>query len=311
MTTLSITNPQLAGYFTLRVRDAVSNKVVKTVGPFRNLITNQGLDFPGLGKSLVFAFVGTGNNTPSTSDVTMGAFKAYSNSASGVTRAAPAAPDYFAQASRTYTFDAGTISGNITEVGVGNSSVSTQPIFSRELIKDTEGNPVTVTVLPTEILDIVYTLRLYVPQTDSTGSFVLNGVTYNYTIRASDSGAWSCNLHLPSGQQPGQFIMSARTGVTSLGPITDSLVGGATTTTPNRENIGVYTSGSYSRTGRSSFGLDQGNSSAGLNGFKLQSYLSSQAPLDTYFQVLLDKPIPKTELNTMSFDWAMSWSRRL
>lgn len=56
------------------------------------------------------------------------------------------------------TFGRGQAAGNLSEVSSGNASNNTS-IVCRALIKDGEGNPTTITILPDEILKVTWELR--------------------------------------------------------------------------------------------------------------------------------------------------------
>ena len=71
----------------------------------------------------------------------------------------------------------------------------------RALILDGGGSPTTLTILSDETLDVTYTIRVYPPTTDVTGSITLDGVSYGYTIRpcnvsTSGTGSYYWDLRL-------------------------------------------------------------------------------------------------------------------
>lgn len=81
---------------------------------------------------------------------------------------------------------------NITELGLAyGSSTETYTLFTRALVKDSSGSPITVTVLAGEILEIIYQINVYVDITKKTGSFTLTTVgngndvesTFDYFIQ--------------------------------------------------------------------------------------------------------------------------------
>ncbi|KAK6697260.1 hypothetical protein SNK04_014178 [Fusarium graminearum] len=62
--------------------------------------------------------------------------------------------------------------GNLSELGTGTSSTN---LFSRALIRDPiTGNPVTITKLPDEFMDVTFELRAYVSASDTTGTVTIS-----------------------------------------------------------------------------------------------------------------------------------------
>lgn len=295
---------KLSGKFILNV--SKDGEVVRTYGPFHNMITDLGLNYLGTaGTPNSRAYVGTGTVPATASDTNMGVFKVASNARTGRSYVAATSPNFIAQELCTYRFNAGTINGNITEVGIGWGSNPLNALWSRELIVDSLGNPVTVTVLETEILDVVYVRELAVPQDDTTGSFVINGVTYDYVMRSALAGSWKIGDEFA---YPTKGIISSRqlgAGVT-LGPITANTSGGASTSASSASSL-AYVQGSYERAGVTSWALGAGNITGGIHALELRT--DAQSELQCYFKMSVTPPIPKTALNTFSMTMKFSWGR--
>lgn len=300
----------LSGQYTLRVRDAKSKKIKKEVGPFSNLITDIGLNRIGTSPSVASdCYVGTGTVPPQVTDTTMSTYKVTSNSAGAITYTAGTSPTWICSASRVFTFNSGTISGNITEVGVGWASSPVNALWSRELIVDSNGNPIAITVLPTEILEVVYTLRMHIPQSTFTGSFTLNGVVYNYTAKVRLAGVWRV---MNSSMMFGPAIWDAYAAGCAL----SAGIGGSMTGTivPSGAVKGpyAYVNNSLTRSGVTNFALTDANTPSGIQGFAIgpsHNNNYNDSFLSMLYQMVLDKPIPKTNLNTMSFTMSISWTR--
>lgn len=155
---------------------------------FDNLITDVGLDMMGTGGNpIAWCQVGTGNTPPAFTDSTLVSRLAASNVAGpgGVFAAIVATPVRYGYKRNVYRFAPGVAAGNLSEVGV--SPASTGSVYSRALILDALGNPTTITILPIEYLDVVYEIRLYVPDTDVVTTHTISGVVYTVTRRAYDS----------------------------------------------------------------------------------------------------------------------------
>lgn len=295
---------KVQGFYTLRKRCALTGKVKQEVGPFRNKITNIGLNRAGSGTILTRCYVGTGTNPASETDTTMGTFTVSTGTITSVATA-PVSPTWFAQAAYTCTFAAGAISGNITEVGVGWATSPLNALWSRELIVDGSGNPITLTVLSNEILDVVYTIRYYLDTADFSGSFTLNSIVYNYTGRITLAG--SHRIQLSANPQDGPGIIQTYGTNMALGPITGNPTG--TISDGGSPTQLAYTNGSYSRDCRTNWVLTQGNLAGGLKGFTTSTASSSSPIITATHQFLLATPIPKTNLNTFSITMRITWAR--
>lgn len=291
------------GYYTLIIKDAATGDVKREIGPFANDLTLLGLNRLGTsGDVLNRGYVGTGTNAPSNSDTSMGTFKVAHNSAAD-TFIAPQAPRWYATRVRTFTFNAGTINGNITEVGVGWTDTSVMGLWSRQLILDSNGLPVTLTVLENEILELVYALRYYPPGVeDFTGSFTLNAITYNYQARLARAASTQM---LTGGSAGGPTMQECYAAGASLGSVTSTISG---TTVPSGTISRLsYVDNSFKARAVTSFSLSQGNHASGIQAFQTALDQAGSRIFRSAAQFLLDKPIPKTNLNTMSFTMETSW----
>lgn len=185
----------IEGFYQLTVRDAATGKITKQTAPFKNLITNAGLDYcfigfagPAVLQIFQGAYVGTGNTAPANTDTQLTTFLASTNSYNGgVTQmnswvyvaASGGTPPYWTSTG-TWTFGVGVATGTLAEVGIGGW-ISTAPNYvlqSHALIVDGTGTPTTITVLPTEQLTLTYTLNLYWNVTTQTGTINISGTTY-------------------------------------------------------------------------------------------------------------------------------------
>lgn len=203
---------------------------------FPNLITDVGLNAIGTCTSLVQANgagsastvpgavckVGAGTTPPTFGDTVMESYIATAGSlqASGVLSGG--APNYYTGVQNTYRFATGVAAGNLSEVGMGNTAGNTGVLFSRALILDGSGNPTTITILSTEVLDVTYQLRSYAPQPDGSGSFVISGVTYTYVKRGYAVTAANTDLRSTS-----MTALSADFGDGGLVAANSSGIGGA------------------------------------------------------------------------------------
>ena len=274
-------------------------------GWFDNLILNQGLDQIGsvvnfnVSEPILFntANVGTGSTPPAVTDTQMEAFLAAAVDTNGYITSYVAAaggdPAYY-KCLHTYRFPAGSATGNLTEVGTGENRASNigENLFSRALILDGSGNPTTLTVLSTEILDVTYEYRVYIDQTAIPFSQVINGTTY--------TGNW-----LPYQISNVPLIYRAYTN--GSGTFNSCSVGFASATNGTGSTTGFiptspgYSLGSYQRTYSGTLGLSSGNYAGGLQFIRISTLHSS-------IYINTSPFIVKTSSQQLSITFTLSWS---
>jgi hypothetical protein len=305
---------QVEGQFELQVRCAKSGKVKRKV-KFNNLILDTGLSRLAALSQWTYPFLnttylGTGTTPPAVTDVTLQAYSKLSSAQQSGSPAAISGAGYVGCTWR-WRYAAGNATGNWTEVGVGwGTSSPVNNLFSRELIRDTSGNPVTLTVLSNEFLDVIYTFRVYYPTTDVTGTFTLGPTTYSYTARAAETGAW---VFKTGGEY--FFPPALRTvygGPCTLGPITGSITGHTSSasigTAINQLTGPVGTTG-YKVT--VAFTTSTGNVTGGITAmFFDASNITRQVFLGARFQMVISPAIPKTSDIEMTMTFTSTWARR-
>lgn len=182
------------GEWKLRVLDAEGN-LKRETDWFKNLVTNAGLD--AIGNGIVigsYCRIGTGNTAPAYTDSALVSQSASTSSVINTTVLNAGAPNYETITTTTFQFALGAVVGNMAEIGVGTSASSANTLSTRALIVDGVGAATTITVLSTEILQAIYRFSLFPNLTDSTGSCVIQGVTYSYTSRQVNvSSTMVCN----------------------------------------------------------------------------------------------------------------------
>lgn len=159
---------------------------------FHNVVTDTGMSKiyncgkDGFGIGYVFSgcAVGTGNTAPAKTDTSLAAYKAAVSNG----QYAPAAvyvagsPAYWKFVG-SYQFATGVAAGNITELGIFGYGDSQTVLISRALVLDGGGSPTAIVVQSDEVLNVTYEFRVYFTTTDTTGTFVSDGVTYNTVLR--------------------------------------------------------------------------------------------------------------------------------
>lgn len=163
---------------------------------------------------------GAGTNTPAVTDVAMQSYLGGGNSLQSATRTivANVAPRHMKIVLR-YRGNEGAVVGNVSEVGLYWSSVSTNTapsnsvsLVNRARIVDELGNPTSITVLSDEFLEVVYEVRFYAME-GLTGTLTINmpggPQNFNYEIRPvsmNHTGSWSNSVGQVSGNGVGAYI---------------------------------------------------------------------------------------------------------
>jgi hypothetical protein len=271
---------------------------------FDNLILDAGLNRWGTGNIIDRTCIGTGTVAPATTQTSLQSFSASSTNTTGITSsvANSGASLYYNELVRGNRFNAGTLNGTYTEVGVGWGDTT---LFSRALIVDGSGNPTSITVLSDEVLDVYYRFRKYPPLTDVTGSRVISGVSYDYTFRAaavtssSTSQGWGLTIDnsvfFVGGFGQGLVYSGTISSITGTPSGTAAQNSGVSTSTYSNNSLTVQ--GSYS------YNLTAGN----VGGIRSASCSTN---LGAAFQCEFDPVIPKDNTKTLTLNWSVTWGRR-
>ncbi len=279
------------------------------VAEFSNLITDAGLN--NLVNFLWFngVFIGTGNTPPTVNDTDLASYLNFSAvrmaSTTGTTTSAP----YYTWFRRTFRFEAGMATGNLTEIAMGWRSGTVNNLISRTLIKDANGIPTTLTILADEILDVTYEFRYYIPLTDVSGNITFSGNiggTHAYVIRPANistntSSGW--NAAAGAHANPAQNLCIAYAGG-GLGTIFSEPSGAIITTNSSfYTSSAAYVLNSYTLTSTYVLGVDWANDPRGIKCMRV--------PLGPgTYQIEFDPPIPKTNADTLSFTLSYTWGRK-
>jgi len=279
----------LTGHYKLELFKA-DGRLVKSL-EFENVITNIGKDRLRAGQSISNLYIGTSNAAPAAGNTQMGAFAAAQSvdSAPG-SLAAVAGPPVKFERTWTCTFAPGAGTGVLAEVGAGWSATGIGTLFSRSLIKDAGGNPVTLTKLADEYLVLTYTISITLPTT-TTGSVTLDGVAYSYTLQVEDTLV-TCTLGYLALDASGDYFGGFGAACYNAAN-TESR---ATTTT-----LSSYVSGTYNTTFTAVWGPAAGNLSGGV----------TKVVLATNFCLLrltFGAPVPKISTQSMQHAFNITWS---
>lgn len=300
-----------------------AGKVVRKTGEFTNLITDVGLArlaSPGTGQNSCFNYirVGTGNAPPSPSDLALQDQIASTNVDSNYEGSGGVnLEEGFVWRRVTWTFEEGAVVGNVSELATGWDASSSGTIFSRALVRDSEGNPTTITVLADEQLRVTWEHRRYWATEDVSGTLVNEGNkggVYNYRVRAADVGNWTIGRPANSGINISSLVGAGLTSrnvtynyPSELGPI-DGFPTGSPSSYSGSTGGGVAGPSSVSR--NIQFSLTQANSSAGISCLVFQSYDGGTGTRTRHaFQVEFDPPLIKTSEDVMEIGVQINWAR--
>lgn len=278
----------------------------RDTGWFDNLILDQGLDFLGMDVYPVYyASIGTGTAPPDVAQTSLSAHTAFSASSGSSTYVNLGAPSYASQHTFSYTFAQGAVVGNMTEVGVGSENKAGK-LFSRALIVDTNGDPVTLTLTSIDQLTLYYRITIYPPITDQTGSFDIGGITYNYTSRLLSASNFAGSPYTFTSLFSRVYESQMYGPGVALAPMTATTLSGGTAATSVSGSSGPYVTGTRYRTWTLTHTPTESVISGGISGMKVTSVAYYQV---IQFQFIFDKPIPKTNTQTLVLTLRFSWAR--
>lgn len=269
---------------------------------FDNIFLDQGLNALGTNPIPGYIWLGTGNTVPLPSNTQLDNFVARSNTNSPripTTRGVNGNAPYYVWLRIGVRFNPLGVNVNLSELGLGTASL----LYTRALIKDANGVPTTLTLLSDEILDISYTVRIYAPTTDATGQITLGGNiggTYDWIARASlvtRDGAWYA--HGWSAVRSGAHIGYALVFSGPIGDITQS---------PSGTDLSVlhepvpYVENSLTLKSEIRVNTTQGNFESGIRSVRFSLGWGE-------YQIQFDPVIPKTDLDTLSLFFAVTYAR--
>lgn len=303
-------NTRVAGHFILETfgPDGSLRKRVE----FDNLITDTGLaeifSSPGDGFGVSYLLgncvVGTGNTAPAKTDQSLAAWLATrSNGQYAPTPVYVAGPPAYWKIVGVYQFATGVAAGNLAEVGIFPYSKTKDTLLSRALIVDGGGNPTTLVVASDEILNVTYELRVYQDLSDTVGTFVSDGVTYNTVSRVCDIDAVPRMFAAIAGEGCVMRAYDGALGSTITQPSGASGTAGAGTGFSNFLILGDTASCDYN-------GVFDVNTANFANGVTAMILFTSFHKFQISFNdPVTGKGIPKVLGEQMSCTFRFSWSR--
>lgn len=295
---------RIAGFYKLEARKA-DGRMRPLTGWFPNLITNGGLDMLGIATNFLgVCAVGSGNTAPSFTDTALQSLIASTSTTNFQVPGAQSSSPYYGSLTTQYAFAIGAAAGNLSEVGVGTGATS---LFSRALILDGGGSPTTITVLSSEALYVTYQFNQYVPLSDVTGTIVISGTSYGYTLRARNATntSWAAQV----SDSPGIYFPNGSAAPVfngTLGTITSSGPSGASAQASSVAN-NAYSAGSYTLSGTVTYGLTAGNVTGGVTAASFQFGTTSGSR--GLYQIGFGTAIPKDGSHVLTLSYSNSWAR--
>ena len=273
---------------------------------FKNLIVDQGLNnaaSTAINTLVARCKVGSSSDIPTTSDTVLGQpVGGYTSVITSTYNHSSGNPVWYTYGRFTYTFPAGSVTGDLREIGFFDSSGN---MFSHALIKDGAGNPTTVTVLADEQLFVTYEVRKYPAETDQTGTFVLaiNGVdtSFSYTARPAlinttiSTNYWYGSHQLGVDTNLDKYIVAYESQ--TLGSVTGTPIG---TPVAGSGTIDTYVEGSFKSTLNCVFDPSVANFTNGIGSMMLCNG----------FQVSFDPAIPKNSDRRLVLPLSIVYSRK-
>ncbi|UYA98878.1 hypothetical protein IVIADoCa7_52 [Xanthomonas phage vB_Xar_IVIA-DoCa7] len=334
------------GRFRLDVIDPDGN--VRELAPWQdNLITDIGLnvlagwvtgspgqpgdpDFNYNSQSCTqYCFVGSGSTPPTVGDTQPGAFIARATRGDSIVKASSTTAPWYTGGIAVYQFAVGAAAGNLSEVGLDNGNTTTSQgykywMFSRALIKNAAGDPITVTVLPTEILQVSYETRTYL-DTDALKEFKVMDGTTEITVRMRPHG-------LPDSSTTARFVNPDSSGyhtrftdyawgvamvrnspraATDLAPVNNSnptgWYGGTLISQTVGQTFGPIERawGTWSRGWYQQLGVN--TDPAALTG--INAFFTYGGAHGLYFNGTFSPGLNKSADETLRFEWEVTWGR--
>lgn len=289
----------LSGQYRIEIKR--NNQLIKETDWFDNLITNSGLNYLYGSAPTTHCCVGTGTSIPVPTNTSLDVKIGNSVESSGATAPNPVAPNYIKNVTKSYTFAQGAIVGNITEVGIGPQ---TGDLFSRALITDINGNPVTLSLLAIDQLTIYYKLTYSPILTDAIGSVTIAGVTYSTMIRQVALGSFMDSYNETIFDTGSSYINSHLLDATTPQPTITSNSGNQTSSTISGV-VDPYINNSYIKNIKYTYPISYGNFPTGIK----YAWNSKFSTNNTQFVTTFTPEIPKTNTQVLTLTFAGSWGR--
>lgn len=295
----------LSGEFAkIEVKHADGSSTV--LEPFPNLITNYGLDALGVAAaSAVQTTCIASSNSATPTETESSALNVLGSTSSRTQTISNSGgdPEWYYQNELVYTFAQGAVVGNVSKLYIG---ASTTQCFSVALVKDSGGDPTTITLTATDQLFVTWRFRKYISITPVTGTatFDFNGVPTDVAFEIQPAFL---------GNTGGFYYFSPSQGIGSLGntgSVFETDVLGSVTSQPAGTSQSAlasqpaYVNGNYYRDALYSLTTSDGNFPTGIGSMSFANVGSNNG-----FQIKFTPKLPKTADSTLTIPIRVSWGR--
>lgn len=290
----------LKGIFNLKFTNVKTGQIREL--EFTNLILNSGLDRIAIGNFIAGCVLGSASSTPVVTDTSITGILGSSTTvqAQGVGTANTSTTPYWCSYYWTYRFIEGVATGNISQVAMAFGTVSAgTTLFSLALVKDSGGTPITITKLADEVLDVTYTLQLFCPSADVTGTVSISGVNYDYVARPASAAIWAANNPISASAGVLTYPASSTLGTQLTAP-SGSYVQNSTNT------YSTYTAGTFYKDLAIYWDLNNGNVSGGISCIYIDAGSRWQIQ---YSKTSDSSAIPKDATKRLTLNVRVSWGR--
>lgn len=282
---------------------------------FPNLLTDKALELEMTQYTHVYyCAVGSGSTPPTILDTSLESIVGTYKSKNGDswppgTGLGPDSSPRYVKSNATWSFALGAIVGNISEIGIFRTSGG--DMGSRSLIKDSNGNPTTVTLQASEYLVTSYECRYYQSEIDIVGTCLISGQLYNWTSRlsalrdTSRGNGWDLyyNKQWIFGGWNEPYLGQSGYGTWCYNGEIGSILGRpAGSKAGCSGSVDSYVPGSLKRGVTFSLGLGTGNLSGGILSFNWRQGTG-------VYQLGFDASIPKDDTNTLTLPVEISIAR--
>lgn len=308
-------NAGIAGLFRIQTAkaDADGNEIpgtrVERAAWQPNLITNTGMDYIGgsggaPASFLSYVSVGSGATEPQFTDTALQArvaTVAVSGESGTTVDGFSTSSPYYTWYRRQFQFAAGAAAGVLSELGVTNAAGTTA--YTRALIRDTGGNPTTITVLSDEILIVTYERRVYAYESDVTTTATIKGVERTIRMRPAGMGT-SSGMNASGNPWWSDYVWGGywyTGGSGNLGPITGIPDGTQNTPSSTQKVDEAYVPGSFYKDQTIRLGVND------LAGLTITGFRGINGALA--YQIVFSPGIPKTNSETVNLRLRMAWAR--
>lgn len=296
----------LSGKFFLTFTNIKTGKKRKL--SFKNLILDSGLNRYGSSNAVSAhiggCLIGSDINEPIPSQTTMSSVLAGSSTLVNTSNAGSNTTviPYWTKRQWTYRFAAGVGTGDINQIGIGwgvNANGTYSGLFSLARLKDKNNNPITITKLANEVLDVRYELQIILPSSDVTGTAVFEDKTYNFIMRPAKAGSWD-------SYQPVRYTTA--TGLFYTGDIGSQLNQPSGTSASGVANtLSASVAGTFYADGTISAGLTNANLSGGIRSILLD--FAGHSWQIQFNNALDGSKIPKDSTRVFSLNFRISFGR--